>query len=88
LFAEEPAESADTIVQLQVGEIICDVGGMTESDNAACHRMTNFINPGTDRRFDMFAALRVGKSSPVAPSLHHENPLIPVKKRPFQPPDK
>jgi hypothetical protein len=45
---------------------------MTESHNTAGHRMPNFIDAGTDRRFDVFAALRVGKSLPIAPSLNHE----------------
>jgi hypothetical protein len=45
---------------------------MTESNNATGHRMPNFINARTDRRLDVFAALRIGKSLPIAPSLNHE----------------
>jgi hypothetical protein len=71
-LAEESAECTDTTIQLQVGECVRNVRGMTESHNSAGHRMPNFIDAGTDRRFDVFAALRVGKSLPIAPSLNHE----------------
>jgi hypothetical protein len=53
---------------------------MTESHNTAGHRMPNFIDAGTDRRFDVFAALRVGKSLPIAPSLNHEKSSNLLKK--------
>jgi hypothetical protein len=55
---------------------------MAERNDTAGHRVTNFINSGADRRFDMIAALRIGKSLPAAPSLNHENNLnITLKSR-------
>jgi hypothetical protein len=42
--------------------------------------MANFINARTDRRLDVFAALRVGKSLPIAPSLNHEKSSNLLKK--------
>jgi hypothetical protein len=53
---------------------------MTESNNPAGHCMANFINARTDRRLDVFAALRVGKSLPIAPSLNHEKSSNLLKK--------
>src|SRR5262245_65455623 len=51
-LAEEPAERADATIQLQVGERVCNVCGMTESNNTAGHRMPNFIKARTDRSLD------------------------------------
>src|SRR6476660_983949 len=79
-LAEESAECTDTTIQLQVGECVRNVCGMTESHNTAGHRMPNFIDAGTDRRLDVFAALRVGKSLPIAPSLNHEKSSNLLKK--------
>jgi hypothetical protein len=86
-LAEEPAECADATIQLQVGERVCNVCGMTEGNNTAGHRMPNFINARTDRRLDVFAALRVGKLLPIAPSLNHEYPQT-CEKRAIQQRDK
>jgi hypothetical protein len=48
---------------------------VAEGDNAAGHGVADFVDSGADRRFDMIAALRIGKSLPSAPSLDHENNL-------------
>jgi hypothetical protein len=51
-----------------------------EGNNAAGHGVADFIHSGADWRFNMIAALRIGKSLPSAPSLNHENDLnIPSK---------
>src|SRR5262245_45348542 len=80
LLAEEPAEQAGAIVQFQVSERIGHIAGMTEGNDATGHHVADFIDPGADRRFDMFATLCIGKSFPVAPSLHHEKSSICFKK--------
>jgi hypothetical protein len=48
---------------------------VAESNNAAGHGVADFVDSGADWRFDMIAALRIGKSLPSAPSLNHENNL-------------
>src|SRR5262245_4826433 len=72
LLAEEPAECAGAVIEFQHGERIGHICGMAESDDAAGHCVADFVDPGADRRFDMFAALCIGKSLPVTPSLNHE----------------
>jgi hypothetical protein len=52
---------------------------MTECNNPARHRVADFVNPGADRRFDMIAALRIGKSFPSTPSLDHNNSSVSPK---------
>ena len=68
LLAEE-AGKCIAIVQFQISERIGHVAGMTECNYPARHRVSNFIDPGADRRFDMFAALRIGKAFPITPGL-------------------
>jgi hypothetical protein len=46
---------------------------MPKRDDPAGHRVADFVNSGADWRFNMFAAVRVRKSLPTAPGLHHEN---------------
>jgi hypothetical protein len=43
--------------------------------------VADFVDSGTDWRFDMIAALRIRKSLPSAPSLNHENNLSIHSKR-------
>src|SRR5262245_54476186 len=88
LLAEEPAEQAGTIVQFQVSERIGHIAGMTEGNDATGHHVTDFIDAGADRRFDMFATLCIRKSFPVAPSLYHENSLNMFQKSVAQKRDK
>src|SRR5262249_61445359 len=59
-LAEEPTECADVTIQLQVGERVCNVCRMTESNKTAGHRMTNFFYSRSARRLDVLAALLVG----------------------------
>ena len=75
LLAEEPAECSSAAVQFQVSERFGYVACMTERNNPASHCMTDFVNSGTDGRFDMSAALCIGKSLPATPSLHHKKSL-------------
>src|SRR4029450_2329494 len=79
LLAEEPGESV-AIVQVQIGKRIGHVGRMAECNDATRHGVSDFVDSGTDRRFDMFAALRIGKAFPVTPSLHR-SPQYLKKKR-------
>jgi hypothetical protein len=60
LLAEEPGECV-AIVQVQIGKRIGHVGGMAECNDPTRHGVPDFVDSGTDRRFDMFAALRIGK---------------------------
>jgi hypothetical protein len=48
---------------------------VAESNNAAGQGVADFVDSRADRRFDMIATLRIGKSLPSAPSLDHENNL-------------
>jgi hypothetical protein len=70
LLAEEPGERV-AIVEFQIGERIRHVGRMAKRNDPTRHGVSDFVDSGTDRRFDMFAALRIGKTFPVTPSLHH-----------------
>src|SRR5262249_23399280 len=74
LLAEEPAECAD-IFQFQIGERIGHIRSVAKCNSPTSHCMADFIDSGANWRFDMFAALCIGKSFPVAPSLHHEKSL-------------
>jgi hypothetical protein len=81
LLAEEPGECV-AIIKFQISERIGHVGGMAECNDPTRHGVSDFIDSGTDRRFDMFAALRIGKTFPVTPSLHRSPQYL--KKRAVQ----
>src|SRR5690349_20361439 len=78
-LSEEPGKRTDAAVQLQIRERIGDVSRVPECNDAARHRVADLINSRTDRRFNVFAALRVWKSLPTTPSLHHKFPSKPLK---------
>jgi hypothetical protein len=48
---------------------------MAKSNNAAGHSVADFVDSWANWRFNMIAALRIGKSFPSAPSLNHKNNL-------------
>jgi hypothetical protein len=48
---------------------------VAEGDDATGHSVADFVDSGADWRFNVIAALGIGKSLPSAPSLNHENNL-------------
>jgi hypothetical protein len=57
---------------------------MPEGNNPAGHRMPDLVNTRADGRFNMFAAICIGKSLPITPSLNHENPSKTHSKKALQ----
>src|SRR5665213_409325 len=71
LRAEQPGDRADPAVELQLGDRIGDIAGMSKSHDAAGRSVADLINPGSYRRLDMIAARHIWKPFPTAPTLHH-----------------
>jgi hypothetical protein len=56
---------------------------VTEGDDPAGHCVPDLVDSGANWRFNVIAALGIGKSLPTAPSLNHKNDLsISLKKPP------
>jgi hypothetical protein len=53
---------------------------MAKGNDPASHGVTNFVNSGADGRFNVFAALGIGKAFPSTPSLNHEISLSIIQK--------
>src|ERR1700742_4540079 len=75
LLTEKAGKSADTPIELEIGQGMGDVGGMTKCDHAAGERVTHFVNTRADRRLDMIATLGVGETLPTTPGLDHATPF-------------
>ena len=64
-------EHSGAPVDFEIADGIGDAVGMTERDHLAAIGVTNFVNPGANRRLDELAIMRVRKSLPGCPALHH-----------------